>query len=300
MVVIDTSPLDAFALDSYSLDWVSVQLTVAYDLHTRSLIAWRFTPRSTKGVDVVMLLYDLLRPKVMRRGWPDSARWPYVGVPESVVLELVEDTKDPDADRALGVAGVPVVRPDSLVVDRGRVYLSQAFKDACERLGISIQLARPRRPTDKSHIESVFNAIREDFVQGLPGYKGADLHSRGAQSMVEDKAFYFIDEIESLFAEWVATYWQKRPHAGLDFPELPRLPLCPNDMYEQGLAKAGFPYIVPDSRMYFELLPTEWRVIDDRGVQVNNLLYDGDILEEFRNQKSGIWGGASWPLAHSR
>jgi transposase InsO family protein len=283
VVLIDSTPLDAYAIDPVTFRWVQVQLTVALDLFTRSLVGWRFTPVSTKRVDAALLLYDVLHPKAMRRGWPESARWPYVGVPEAVVLELVGEDELED-----GVAGIPFVNPETVWVDRGRVFLSRAFKDACLRLGVDLQLARPYTPTDKAHVERVFRTIREKFVMDLPGYKGPDLFSRGRD--VENQAFYFIDEIEALFAEWVATYWQRRSHEGLELPALPRMKLSPNDMYEEGLMRAGFVYVLPEPSLYFELLPTEWRLINHYGIELGGLIYDSEVLAEYRNVPSPYLG----------
>jgi len=283
IVLMDSTPLDAYALDPVSFRWVQVHLSIALDLYTRSLLAWRFTPTSVKGVDAVLVLRDVIRPKAMRKGWPESARWPFVGVPEHVVIELLDDD-----EIARGVAGIPVVKPESVWVDRGKVYISRAFKNACARLAIDLQLARPLRPTDKAHVERMFRTMREQFVSELPGYKGPDVYSRGKD--VEDKAFYFIDEIEELFATWVATYWQRRPHRGAEMPGVPKLRPSPNDLYEEGIMRAGFLHVVPDPDLYFEMLETEWRKIQHYGINCHGLIYDGEALNEFRDVPSPYAG----------
>ncbi len=292
IVIIDTTTLDAFAIDPVTMKWIQVQFTMAYDLYTRSMLDWRFTPVSTKAVDAALLLYGTIQPKLMRDGWPENARWPYVGIPECIALDLMK-IESPDR-----LANGPVVNPETVVVDRGKIYISEAFMAGCTRLEINIQLARPYTPTDKAHIESVFKTVRFKFVENLPGYKGPDLFSRGRN--IEGSAFYFIDEIERYFAEWVAIYWHKRHHRGLLFPEVPRLHLSPNDLYEEGLAKAGFIHVVPDQRLYYELLPTEWRTIQHYGVEVHGLLYDGDILEDYRDTESPYKGEntGKWPIRY--
>ena len=40
------------------------------------------------------------------------------------------------------------VLPDTIVVDHGKIYLSEHTRGVCERLGISIQPAIPDKPTD--------------------------------------------------------------------------------------------------------------------------------------------------------
>ena len=49
-------------------------------------------------------------------------------------------------------AARPVIVPDTIVIDGGKVFISATFTRACERLGISIQRARPDTPTDKPQV----------------------------------------------------------------------------------------------------------------------------------------------------
>ena len=292
MVLIDTTSFDAFAMNPVTFEWIQIQLTIALDLATRSIVGWRFTPVSTKAVDATLLLYDVIRPKPMRKGWPESARWSYVGIPEHIVIELARNNVED------GVANIPILRPDTVVVDHGKIFISQAFKDACVRIGTSLQLARPYTPTDKSHVERIFKTIRENFVMELPGYKGPDIFSRGKNPGAE--AYFFLDEIDAEFAEWVATWYQTRYHDGLDLPGLPHLNISPNNMYSEGMGRAGFVHVVTDENMYYELLPTAWRTIQHYGVELNGLRYDGDILNDFRNKKSEYTGENKdkWPIRY--
>ncbi len=295
MVAIDSTPFDAFAMDPYSFEWVQVQLTIAIDIYTRSLVAWRFTPVSTKGVDAALLLYDTVRPKAMQQGWPDSIAWSYCGVPENIVVEAGGDGKNDSSPR---LAAVPFLHPESVIVDRGQVFLSEAFSRACNHLGINLFVARPYTPTDKAHVERVFRTIRERFVENLAGYKGPDVYSRGLD--IEKEAYWFIDEIESEFALWVATFWQSRHHDGLSLPHVPNLNISPNNMYEEGIARAGFVYVIPDQRLFYDLLPTKWVTIQHYGVELRNLRYDGDILNDFRGEKSPYLGehAGKWPIRY--
>lgn len=291
-VLIDSTPFDAFALDPVTFKWIQLQLTIAIDLFSRSIVGWRFTPVSTKAVDAALLLYDIIRPKLMQPGWPKEARWAYLGVPENLVVKLVE--KEPEA----GIAGVPLLHPETIVVDHGKAFISNAFKDACARLGINLQLARVYTPTDKSQVERIFRRIREDFIETLPGYKGPDLYSRGVN--IEDDAFYFVDEIDAKFAGWVAIRYQRKPHKGLSIPAVPLLKISPNEMYEEGLARAGFVHVVSSELMYYELLPTEWRTVQHYGVELRGLRYNADILHDYRNTQSS-WGGVhagKWPIRY--
>lgn len=163
-VLIDSTPLDAFAIDPVSYRWIGLQLTLALDLYTRSIVAWRFTARDAKGVDAALLLYDIIKPEPMRPDWDEKVRYGtrYFGIPQELIIEAgLEDA-----------AAIPVVNPETVVIDRGKVFLSRAFRSACEKMGINVHLSRPRAPTDKSHIERVFKTIREQFVAAT-GLQGA-------------------------------------------------------------------------------------------------------------------------------
>jgi len=143
-VLIDCTELDVYAVDPISFDWIPLILTVALDLYTRSILAWRFTPRDAKDIDAALLLADIIRPKAAREGWPNEARWRYHGVPEHLVIRMGDDRP---------LAGIPFVYPETIVADHGKIFLSQQFIDVCARLGISIQPTRVLTPTDKAHIE---------------------------------------------------------------------------------------------------------------------------------------------------
>ena len=133
----------------------------------------------------------------------------------------------------------------TVITDHDKIFVSRNFQHVCANLGVTIHRARIHRPTDKSMIENVFGYINENFAARLPGYKGADVASRGIG--VEKSAFYFLEEIDAMFAEWVATDWQNHVSRTLILPELPALRLSPNEAYAEGLAKSGImPIPIPE------------------------------------------------------
>jgi putative transposase len=142
-VAIDTTSLDVFAIDPFTFQWVGLDLTAAIDVCTRSILAFRLTPFSTQGVDLALLLSDLLSPTPMDGRWPADVPYPYCGVPENVVLRAFE------LPAGTPLAPRPTVRPGTVVIDRGRNYQSVAFMGACEHLRINVQSARPYRGSDK-------------------------------------------------------------------------------------------------------------------------------------------------------
>ena len=294
VVVIDTQRLDAFALDAVSGEWQVVQLLLALDLFSRSIVGWRFTAWEPNAQDVKLLLRSIISPKVADPSWPAEGLWRYTGVPDHVVAGLLhaDPLHDQEDTSEMAVAGVPVLVPDEITLDHGKNYISQDVKDGCDLLGITIGLARPYTPTDKAHVERVFGTINHGFVQRLPGYKGPDIHSRGVRKYVEDGAFYTLDEIDTLFAAWVAVEYQNAPHDGLRHPALPGVMLSPNQMVDWAMTTSGFIPVPVDMRLQIELLTTEWRMVSDAGIKYSNLRYDfpgNSWLDNYRN-RPGLTG----------
>jgi putative transposase len=275
LVLIDSAPLDACAVDPVTLRWVPVQLSVVVDVFSRSLLAWDFTPASTKRVDAARLLYDLLRPLTASTDERSLPRPPYVGIPESVALELNEESIRRQSVRfRLGAR-------DFLKTDGGGVDVSEMFKDLCSRLGVDVRLGGRCSPAAAGFAEQLFERVHEEFVKNLTGYIGSDSPSRLKD--VENRGFYFIDELDALFAEWVADIWQLRPQAGLEVPETSGRQLGPSEMYEEGLKRAGFLHVLSDASTYFELLPIEWRPVEKQGIELGGLIYDDELLDQYRD-----------------
>ena len=133
--------------------------------------------------------------------------WPEHGIPRSVLIDV-----DAVEGLLIGAAG-PAIVPETVVIDHGKIYVSEHLTSVCERLGISVQPARLRTGRDKGPVERFFRTLREDLLQALPGYKGPDVYSRGVDP--ESEAFFFLDELEAIIREWVAVVYHHRPHDSL-------------------------------------------------------------------------------------
>lgn len=286
-VMLDTTRLDVLAYDPLTGKTLSLELTIALDLATRSILAWRITPVGAKAVDAVLLLADMMIPERMRPGWDDRLRYAYSGVHVERLLSIDQ--------RLAEAAARPVIHPEVLVVDHGKIFIGDAMKMACLRYGISLQFARLRKPTDKPEVESAFRTIRKLFSEHVAGYKGRDVNNRGLN--VESTARWTPEEIEEFFAEFVVTVYQRRLHRGLFLPGAPQVPISPNDAYAAAVAVAGFIPCPPDPAMYMELLPLEWRLIHHYGVEIDGLVYNGPAVQKYRNQRSPYPDGkGQWPL----
>jgi transposase InsO family protein len=269
-LLMDTTRLDVFACDPLTLRWVQAELTVAMDWYTRCVVGIRVTPVSTKAVDVSAVLYQCFRPRPAGKNWPRHAVWPEHGIPRTVMVDV-------EAATGPGLASPPLV-PETLVVDHGKVYVSEHLTSVCRRMGISIQPARLRTGRDKGPVERYFRTLREGLPEALPAYKGPDIHSRGESP--EDDAFFFLDELEEIVREWTATVYHCRPHASLVDPGLPGLRMSPAQMFEHGMARAGYIEVSRDPNLAFEFLATKWRTIQHYGVEIDRRRYSGEGLPE--------------------
>jgi len=288
-VAIDTTSLDVFAIDPFTFQWVGLDLTAAIDVCTRSILAFRLTPFSTQGVDLALLLSDLLSPTPMDGRWPADVPYPYCGVPENVVLRAFE------LPAGTALSPRPTVRPGTIVVDRGRNYQSVVFMAACEQLHINVQSARPYRGSDKGWIERLFRTMRERLLESLPGYTGPNVLARGKD--IEADAVYFTHELEAIIGRWIAVDYQRRPHKGLRVPEAPHLTLSPNEAYEEAVARAGFLYVPRDPDLHLRLLSVQPRVVGRAGVEIAGLTYDSPVLDGYRQRRCPLPAfDGKWPI----
>ena len=146
-VQIDSTPIDVMVLLESGMP-VRADLTIAVDVATRTICAAVLRPVGTKAVDAALLLARMLVPEPMRPGWAAALRMSASRLPHARLLDI-------DARMELAAAR-PVIVPDTIVIDGGRVFVSDTFIRACDRLGISVQNGRPGTPTDKAIVEATF------------------------------------------------------------------------------------------------------------------------------------------------
>ena len=188
--------------------------------------------------------------------------------------------------RMAKAAAKPVIVPDTIVIDGGHVFISETFTRACERLGISVQRARKRTPTDKAVVEATFGSINTLWCQHLRGYTGSNTTRRGER--VEADAVWTVPQLQDLLDEWLIAGWQTRRHDSLRDPDFPRRALSPNEAYASLVAVAGDLPVTLTGDDYRELLPVTWRAINDYGIRIDYRTYDAKGLEPYRRESSGV------------
>ncbi|MEQ4305529.1 hypothetical protein ABNF97_29800 [Plantactinospora sp. B6F1] len=213
-VQIDSTSIDVMVVLDDGLP-VRADLTIAVDVATRTICAAVLRPVDTKAVDAALLLAKMLVPEPMRPGWANALRMSASRMPHARLVDI--DTRMREA------AARPVIVPDQIVIDHGRVFVSDTFSRACNRLGISVQPARKGTPTDKGVVEATNSAVKTLFAQHVAGYTGGNPTMRGRDVTGE----WTIGELQDLLDEWLIVGWQHRPHEALRDPHQPRRMLTP-------------------------------------------------------------------------
>lgn len=279
VIVLDTTPLPVKVLDDVFSEPISVDLTLALDAYTHSLVAFRLTPGSDSSVDVAMLLRDVMLPLPMRPGWGQDMEWPYPGVPAAVVAEFSGHP----------VAGRPFFAPETVTSDHGSVYKNHHMVQVARTLGVVVLPARVMRPTDKAACERAFGGIRSLLLELLLGYSGVDVADRGVDP--EADATWTLEGMERLLATWIVQVWQNRALAEYAPAWDPGGQHSPNTLFAAAAARDGIALQIPEPELYYRLLPAHFvQIHGNRGVKVGGLWYDGSALDPYRNTVSSRSG----------
>ncbi|MEU9595186.1 transposase, partial [Streptomyces sp. NPDC048193] len=290
------APGELVMMDSTLLDVMVVcedgqarrpELTMAMDVATRSITAAVLRPKGTKAVDAAVLLAQTLVPQPMRPHWPQYLSMAASVIPHQRLVSI-------DA-RMQSAAARPVIRPATVVIDQGKVFVSRCFLAAAEHLGISVQPCPPASGHAKGHVERGFGAIGTLFAQYVAGYTGNSLATRG--SAVEDEARWTLPQLQDLLDEWITCGWQERRHERLRHPLMPRLTLTPNEMWAALIGIAGHVPVPLTGADWIELLPSRRCAVGDEGIRFEYRTYDGPVLNGHRHRSTAADG--KWEVHHN-
>ena len=287
--MIDTSWLDVRAYDPAEDIVVSVDLTIAIDVCTRSLLGWRLVPKGTKGVDAGLVIADAMMPEPMRPGWPEGLRHRMLRLPCEPLLARDE--------RFAAAAARPVVFPEKIVIDHGKAFASQAVKNVCRRHGILIaghpQVQAHRQAAGRSRVqddqESVLRTHRRLQRQSC----GASGPGRGRCGPLDDRG--------------TGGVLRRVRRRGLPAPSAQRAraagvsgdPAIAERRLPAGRAPLRIHRGPRDANLFLELLPIHWCAITNRRVQKNYLHYSAPVLGPLNGTKSPYpQANGAWPLRY--
>lgn len=75
--------------------------------------------------------------------------------------------------------------------------------------------------------------------------------------------------------------------------------VSPNDAYTAMVARSGYVPVPRQAADYVELLPVEWRIINEEGITYGNRVYDSAELNPYRRTGSGVnTRNGRWEIHH--
>lgn len=164
--------------------------------------------------------------------------------------------------------------PAKLRVDNGADFISQAFRDACEALGIVLEYTPARRPESKPTIERSFGT-HNSFFHSLPGTTFSNLIERGDYDS-EGDACVLLSELDAMIHIHLLDIYAESSHRGLNGG----IPARRWEKLTSGLFTPRLPFNADELQALVG--HTEMRVVHRYGVEHENLRYNDDALGELR------------------
>jgi hypothetical protein len=284
VIALDTTGMTVIVRDGMFGEPTPAHLTIALDVYTHSIVAFRLTLVSEVSTDVAMMLHDVMRPLPMRPDWGEDMEWPYAGVPASLVAEFAGHK----------VAALPFFAPETVTIDHGSTFKNHHLVEVAKIIGTDILPARVLRPIDKAAVERAFGGIQSLLFEYLLGYRGVDVADRGADP--EGDSVLTVREMEHLIATWVVKVWQNRELGEFRPAWDPDGRCSPNTLFAAAMNQGGCSLQIPPRDFYYSLLrPHNVRKITSTGVKICGLWYDiapgeNDVLGPYRETPSARGG----------
>ncbi|MFG2845362.1 transposase [Kitasatospora sp. NPDC048296] len=292
VVALDSTPLPVKVREQVFGEPVSAVMSLALDLYTHSIVAFRLTLVSDTSVDIAMLLRDVVMPLPMREGWGEDMEWPYPGAPATLVAQFAGHR----------VAALPFFAPETVTTDHGGPYKSHQIVAAERALGCTILPARTLRAHDKFAVERAFSSIKTLLLEHLLGFTGTDVADRGADP--EADAVLTLTQVEHVVATWVVKVWQNRELGEYAPAWAPDGPHSPNSLFAASTRQGGLDLEIPGPELYYKLLrPHHVKIHAGRGVKILGLFYYADVLDEDRFHGRSSRGGrhkGKWVIRSDR
>ncbi len=268
VVALDTTILPVMVRENVFGDPVTVHFTLALDVYTHSICAFRLTLVSDSSVDVAMMLRDVMLPLPMREEWGEDMEWPYPGCrppwsPSSPVTRWPpcrSSTPRPSPPTTLRLPQPPSCgRPggDGLPDPAGS------------------RSAPPGQGRGGAHFRRYpLAGVRE--VARLHGSRRRRPRCRPGGSAV-----LTLSQMEHYIATWVVGIWQNRRLGEFAPCWDPGGDHSPNTLFAASFAQGGFDLDIPSPETYYRFLPEHHvKRIYRRGVKVKGLWYDAELLHQ--------------------
>lgn len=245
-VEVDHTPLDVLCLtDDLQMFVGRPYATALIDVCTRMILGMWISFREPNANSVMRAMKHAILPKDrLLRELGIKGSWPAHGIMET------------------------------LVVDNGKEFHSDALEAAAEDLGISILYCPPREPFYKGVVERFLKELNYNFVHRLPGTTFAKYYER-EDYQSEEHVVLTMSEVQRLVTQWVVKEYSLHFHRGIQ--------ASPLQVWEELV----HPYDLrlPKNAEVLNVVITQStsRKITSKGIEINGLRYASDALQEFRS-----------------
>lgn len=250
-------PLQIYQIDHTKVDLIIVDeiyrrpigrpyITVAIDVYSRCIAGFCLTLDSPSAVSVgLCLAHSAVDKKAWLAAREVEGDWPIWGV------------------------------PDSLYVDNGKDFHSEALKRGCEAYGIAINYRPGGQPHYGGIVERVIGTLMS-LIHGLPGTTFSNIAEKGGYDS-EKKAILTLPELEKWLAVAITQYYHKKVHSELLQPPIERYKTgILGDRHKKG---RGLPTQIRDQeRFLIDFLPVEYRTIQRHGFMLDKIAYYSQAL----------------------
>jgi transposase InsO family protein len=218
------------------------QLTVCEDAHTRSIMYARYAV-ATPSTEIATILFQAIRRQ--------SDVWPQAGVPAE------------------------------LLVDWGKVYMSDHLEAALENLGIRRHASHPYYPQDKGKVERAIGTLHHGVEPLFPGYcsnnNQGDLRVDPARDF-RQVGEHFVDkrdgrrlltlpEANALLWQWIAGTYHHQVNRTMG--------LTPLQSWQMSAPR---PHTFSEAYLEQSLLPRAYRKVARGRINCHGLTYTHDTL----------------------
>jgi putative transposase len=246
VVQIDHTLVDAIVVDQVHRRPIGRPwLTIAIDVHSRMVAGFLLSLEPPQATSVALCLAHSVLPKEeWLSRWRIEGAWPVWG------------------------------KPDTIHVDNGKEFRSEALSRGCQQHGITLDFRPVARPQYGGHIERLIGTMMGE-VHVLPGTTFSNIQQKSDYDS-EKHACMTLDEMQEWMTRGIDVY-HNRLHSGIGMP-----PLTAWKNGILGTAEApgrGLPPRIADrERFLIDFLPLERRAVSRSGVQLFHIDYYSDVL----------------------
>lgn len=251
VIQIDHTPVDAFVVDQVHRREIGRPiLTLAIDIYSRMVVGFLLSLDPPSATSVALCIAHAVTPKddwLAKR--KVDGKWPVWGV------------------------------PDTIHVDNGKEFHSEALRRGCEQYGITLDYRPVRTPRYGGHIERLIGTFMGK-VHLLPGTTFSNVQQKGDYRSAHT-AVLTLPEMEEWLTVGICVYHSKI-HSALGIPPLAGWEkgiLGTEEHPGRGLpARIGNP-----ERLLIDFLPFERRNVTREGVVISHIHYWSDVLRPLIN-----------------